>query len=379
MATPTPLKLNYNAASVGMSNSKMIGNTNRTYNDMNQSIFSNYNYNKTNSSDSSLDTSSMDKAIKTQNTIATVGAVAAAGVALASIVSMFKKPATTVGCDLNITPPDETKQVADGLKASIKTANKTGEWSPVKTQLDQATAQLNSVNQDVKIKDGEIADINTNQIPAQEDAIKGLNEANKTRETKMNDDIKGIDGQEDKDTKAVEKQIEEKLAKDPNADVSALRTQIKGIKEAAEKARTIAKNDCKDEQKRNDAKIKEADVAISDLKKSITAKEGEIKQLKSAVPKLKNQISEATEALSNRTVEPETTKKAEITKDESVKTVKGTEAKAEIPKEESVKTVNGTDAKEVTLDDSKTSGNWALEDNGTTFGLTNKKQYNTVD
>ena len=313
---PTTLKLN--SSSVGMYNAKMFGESDRAYNDMNKSIFANYG--ASNSSGKSA-SDSMDETVKTLNTVTAIGAGVGIAAQIATLVKSFIPAKKAPEGATNNAETDATKQTAGALKTALKTANKTGEWAPVQTQLGVATAKLGEVKQGVKNKESEITNIQTTQIPGQEAAIKDLDANDKELQTKSETQIGDIDKQEGTATKSFEGQIADALKADPKADpkadTSALKTQLQKVKDDAAKARTISNNNCKDAQKRNDTKRTECNATISDLKKSITSKKQEINSMNSAVPKLQEEIKDATEALAKRTVDGETPETKTETKTET--------------------------------------------------------------
>ena len=319
----TTLKLN--SSNVGMANAKLFGESDRAYNDMNKSIFANYGSTSNSSVKSTSD--SMDSTVKTLNTVTAIGAGVGIAAQLATLVKSFIPAKKSPEGATSNTGTDATKQTASELKTSMKTAKKTGEWAPVQTQLAVAEAKLSEVKKDVKNKESEITNIKSTQIPEQEAAIKELDASDKELDAKSEVQISDIDKNEKTQTASIEGQIADALKADPKADTSKLNSQLKEVKDNAAKAKTIAKNNCKDAQKRNDTKRAECNASISDLKKSITSKKQEISSMNSAVPSLQEEIKDATEALSKRTVGDETPETKTKTETPAETTANKTEVK----------------------------------------------------
>lgn len=216
---------------------------------------------------------------------------------------------------------NEANQAGNGLKSAMKTADKTGDWSPVKqeeqtaettlntnktqiqtieTAIQQAKAQIETITGDINKLQGENADIENKQIPAaqatKDNAYAKADADYTTAETAANAQydaaVQAANASIPVDTAAISKAKDAKDAALKKADQA--RTEAK---KKADETFNKTKTQLEDKKKQNLAKISKDQELIKDQDKIIKGKTSEKTKLESANEKLQQTIDEAKQKL----------------------------------------------------------------------------------
>lgn len=199
-------------------------------------------------------------------------------------------------------------QSTSSLKSAVKTANRTGDWAPVKAQVISSQSQFDSNQSQINTIQTQIDGINKTQIPADEKKLTDLDTSDKQIDDNLTKVLGDIDNTEKTHTDLLQQEIAAAKSAVPQRDTSALEAQLQKVKQNAEHERTIAKNQAEDAKKRNQTKREEINKDIESLKEQINDLTNKKNQLQSANDKLNSEIQEVKSDLGDRGIDVDSSK-----------------------------------------------------------------------